>query len=292
MKQFTLAFYQILLNHVQDLITVVSIDGKIVYDSPAVVSLLGFQQHDREGKSAYDLVHPDDIAYLKREFNDGLLHPGQLRIVRFRLRRNDERYLHVEATASFFASIFGPVHAGVVLSIREISQKLRVEEEALVRLHALEASANGIAITNNDGIIEWVNPAFTTLTGYTLAEAIGQHTRILRAPRQSEKFYKELWDTILSNKTWHGELQNKRKDGTLYEEEMTISPIVTGDAISHFVAIKQDITERKSQKVLLEKHAKELENINKLMIGRELKMQELKKENDQLRRQVIVKQDG
>jgi PAS domain S-box-containing protein len=244
---------------------------------------LGFNQQERVGESAYDLVHPDDIAYLKTEFQAGLLQHGQLRIVRFRLLTKAGHYLQVEATASFFVSLFGPIHAGAVLSIREIGQNIRIEEEASVRLHALEASANAIAITTTDGLIEWVNPAFTTLTGYGLAEAIGQHTRILRSPRQSQAFYQQLWQTILSGNTWHGELQNKRKDGTLYEEEMTINPIMTKGTITHFVAIKQDITQRNKQKFLLEQHTKELENMNKLMIGRELRMQELKKELEQLR---------
>jgi two-component system cell cycle response regulator len=120
--------------------------------------------------------------------------------------------------------------------------------ESLVRLQvaALEAAANPILISRRDGTIIWVNKAFEELSGYTRDEAIGQNTRLLRSGKQSRAFYKNLWRTILSGQRWRGELVNRRKDGTLYHEEMTITPVMdgTGDS-THFIAIKLDITERK-----------------------------------------------
>ena len=114
------------------------------------------------------------------------------------------------------------------------------------RSAALESAANGILITDPNGRIRWANPAFTTLTGYSAAEAVGQNPRLLKSDKQDEAFYQTLWQTILAGNVWHGEVINRRKDGTLYEEEMTITPVRNAaGAIASFVAIKQDVTQRK-----------------------------------------------
>ncbi len=124
----------------------------------------------------------------------------------------------------------------------------RAEEEDLLHLQvaALEAAANSIIISRRDGTIIWVNEAFEQLSGYTRGEALGQNTCLLKSGQHPSSFYKEMWETVLSGKRWRGELVNRRKDGSLYQEEMTITPVKnrSGD-ITHFIAIKLDITERK-----------------------------------------------
>ena len=111
---------------------------------------------------------------------------------------------------------------------------------------AMEAAANGVAITDREGLILWVNPAFRQLTGYDRDEAVGQNPRVLKSGRHPPEFYRQLWETILRGEPWHGQLVNRRKDGTLYTEEMTITPVhAQGKAITHFVAIKEDVTARK-----------------------------------------------
>ncbi len=117
---------------------------------------------------------------------------------------------------------------------------------------ALNACADVIMITDRTGAIEWVNPAFTTLTGYTPSEAIGKNPRdLVNSGLQDKDFFKTLWETILSGQVWRGELVNRRKDGSLYAEEMTITPVYDETStISHFIAIKQDITLRKHSEAL------------------------------------------
>ncbi|HNB51481.1 MAG TPA: PAS domain S-box protein [Anaerolineales bacterium] len=122
------------------------------------------------------------------------------------------------------------------------------KQQLFLQSTALEASANAIMILNRNGSIEWANPAFTTLTGYRFPEEVfAKNPRdLLRSGRQDEAFYKTLWDTILAGQTWRGELVNRRKDGSFYDEEMTITPVHDpAGQISHFIAVKQDITERK-----------------------------------------------
>jgi PAS domain S-box-containing protein len=128
----------------------------------------------------------------------------------------------------------------------EIAERKRAEESLLVQNTALQSAANSILITDRDGIIISANKAFSQLTGYPQEEVVGNKPNILKSGSQSQSFYKKLWETILSGEVWKGEIENKRKDGSLYLEEMTITPVrKAGGEISHFIAIKQDITERK-----------------------------------------------
>ncbi len=131
---------------------------------------------------------------------------------------------------------------------RDLTPRKRDAEQLRLQAASLEAAANAIVITDYEGKIVWVNRAFTAMTGYSKEEVLGKDPRLLKSEEQPESYYAELWSTISSGKIWHSELVNRRKDGTTYTEEMTITPIAqnVGQANwSHFIAIKQDITERK-----------------------------------------------
>lgn len=128
------------------------------------------------------------------------------------------------------------------------SRKERRQAESLLHLRtaALEAAANGVLISDHTGQIVWVNQAFSTLTGYSAQEAIGQTPRILKSGKHDQAFYRNLWETILAGQVWHGEMINRRRDGSLYVEEATIAPLRSEQGpITHFIDIKQDITDRK-----------------------------------------------
>jgi diguanylate cyclase (GGDEF)-like protein/PAS domain S-box-containing protein len=119
------------------------------------------------------------------------------------------------------------------------------EQLSELKAAALEAAANAIAITDREGIIVWVNPAFHQLTGYSREEAIGQSIRLLKSGQHPATFYKSLWDAILAGEKWQGHIVNRRKDGSLYDEAMTIAPVQNGNGkITHFIAVKQDTTDQ------------------------------------------------
>jgi len=105
----------------------------------------------------------------------------------------------------------------------------------------VDAMRDAVVVTSSDGTIVYVNPAFTRLTGYGADEAIGANPRILRSGQQSEEFYRDLWDTVLSGETWHGEVVNRRKDGSIYADDMTIVPFVVDDDVTHMIATKRDV---------------------------------------------------
>jgi len=112
---------------------------------------------------------------------------------------------------------------------------------------ALSGTANAVVITDRDGTIEWVNPAFETMSGYRSSVAIGATPRLVHSGVQDEEFYRELWDTILAGQVWRGQVVNRRSDGELYTVSEIITPVVAGNGeIQNFVAIQEDITERVS----------------------------------------------
>jgi PAS domain S-box-containing protein len=130
---------------------------------------------------------------------------------------------------------------------KRIERELRENTERMrIQTSALDAAANGVVITDCRGTIQWVNAAFTRLTGYPAAEVLGKNPRFLKSGHHPESFYRKIWSTILRGRVWMGEVVNRRKDGRLYHEENTITPVIDeGGAITHFIAVKQDITERK-----------------------------------------------
>ncbi|MGA2176113.1 MAG: PAS domain S-box protein [Verrucomicrobiota bacterium] len=144
----------------------------------------------------------------------------------------------------------------------EVTERKRTEEKLRVQTTALDAAANAIVITDDNGTIQSVNPAFTALTGYTAQEAVGQNPRLLKSGNQDEAFYRNLWQTISSGQVWSGELTNRRKDGSLYVEEMTITPLRGADGvIARYIGIKRDITERKRSEEALRASQQIIEGI-------------------------------
>lgn len=145
--------------------------------------------------------------------------------------------------------------------VNDITERRRAEDQRRLQTQALEAAANSIIITDRDGIIQWVNPAFTRLTGYTAEEVVGENPRFLKSNRHNRAFYQTLWETILSGQIWRGQMINRRKDGTFYHDEMTITPVRNEQgAITHFIAIKQDVTGRVEAEARLHKWAQIFEH--------------------------------
>ena len=122
-----------------------------------------------------------------------------------------------------------------------------------------------IVITDTSGTIQYVNPAFTRMTLYGAEEVVGQNTRILKSDRQDAAYYRELWTTILAGEIWHGELINRRKDGTHYTAEMSITPVRDpGGAITNFIAIMQDVTGHRATEAALQSSEKSLEEVQRI----------------------------
>ncbi len=232
-------------------------------------NLFGFEKDEVEAssQSSYDLIHPDDLERVQAGVQAALASKSEFWSDEYRFRRKDGSYATVEDRGLITRDADG--HAIRMLgAMQDITERKRAEASLLLQSGALEAAANTIVITDRQGLIEWANQAFTTGTGYSVKEAIGKRPGdLIRSGLQDTLFYKELWKTILAGEVWRGELVNKRKDGSLYTEEMTITPLKdAGGEIAHFVAVKQDVTQRK----LLEERflqAQKLEAVGRLAGG-------------------------
>ncbi len=167
-------------------------------------------------------------------------------------------------------------------TVMEITTRKQAEQQLQLQSTALASSANAIMITDTDGTILWVNHAYCVLTGYEMGEVIGRNPReLVKSGRQEEGYYRRLWDTILAGDVWHDEIVNRRKDGSLYTEDQTITPVRNERGeITHFVAVKVDVTEREEARkriLRLNRVYRMLSAINALIVhvrGREELLQE------------------
>lgn len=172
--------------------------------------------------------------------------------------------------------------------IIDISLRKKAEERLRKLTRAVEQSPESIVLTDLDGNIEYVNPTFEKNTGYTLKEVMDKNPRILQSGNTPKETYTELWKAILAGKTWYGELQNKKKNGDLYWESAVISGVTDEHGkVTGFLAVKQDVTAMKQYQEQLEARTRESERMNALMVGRELRMMELKQEIETLKAQII-----
>lgn len=161
-------------------------------------------------------------------------------------------------------SLVGRVLATYVNQIKRALAELQVKDGAL------QAAANAIVITDPLGHIEWANQAFSQLSGYSLREARGRNPReLVKSGQHDDAFYGGMWQTIMAKRVWQGSLVNRHKNGALHHEEMTITPVLDAQAqITHFVAVKQDITERKqAEKTLHDLHQRTAALLNSMVAG-------------------------
>jgi len=228
-------------------------DGKVNLINQKGCEILGYAEEEILGKDWFENFVPERYRAQLGQNHDNFVAEGQPEYMSWEnpvlTKTGNERLI---AWQNIVLDDEQGNYTGTISSGEDITDRVLAEKQIGLQSAALNAAANSIVITDQKGIIEWVNPAFTQLTGYTVEDVIGKNPRVLKSGKQEEPFYAELWKTILVGKTWQGELQNKRKDGTLYVEEMTITPVLTESGeITHFVAVKQDVTEQVHARVAL-----------------------------------------
>ncbi|HRJ70837.1 MAG TPA: PAS domain S-box protein [Terrimicrobiaceae bacterium] len=233
-----------MLENVHLVSATLDVHGTITFANEHLLKLTGWRREEILGRNWFDVFIPADSPVR----TDPFLHIGQGRVPpqyeNEILTREGKRRNIAWSNALLRGShgeIEGIAGIGVDITARKVT------DTELRRLRAaVEQTANSIVITNVRGLIEYVNPAFEKATGYSAAEVTGQSPRVLKSGEQGEEFYHQLWQTISAGKSWHGQFHNRRKDGTLFWESATISPVLdaTGEVLS-YIAVKQDITERK-----------------------------------------------
>lgn len=219
--------------------------GCLLTVNPSLCRMLGYGMAELEGRRWLDLIYPDDPA-ANRDALDRLIQDGGQPVEiegRWRSKAGAEVWIHLSVTAVRQGWTDQPLLIGMAQNITERKQ---AEDERRKLLWAVEQSPTSIVITDVKGTIEYVNHKFVQITGYEQKEAIGQNPSIIKSGTTPPEIYEGLWQTITAGQEWQGELQNRKRDGTLYWERASISPVRTADGtITHFLAIKEDITERR-----------------------------------------------
>jgi len=238
------ARFRSLIDNSTDIIALAEIDSSIAFLSPAFERVLGFQAAERLGTSAMDLIWPDDLARMRALFERAVGCPREVIPWELRVRHRDGGYRWLEGTATNLVD--EPSVRGIVVNCHDVTDR-KATTDALTQLsRAVEQSPVSIVITDPHGTINYVNPKFCSLTGYAAEEVIGQNPRLLKSGNLPPQVYEELWRAISSGREWRGELLNRKKNGELYWELASISPILDAEGrIACFVAVKEDITARK-----------------------------------------------
>ncbi|MGA8184708.1 MAG: PAS domain S-box protein, partial [Terriglobia bacterium] len=235
--------YAELFENATDSILVFDLTGRLTKINRAAEALIGYRREETANLTIHQLVPPEDHEVSHQELAR-LGAGGEPATREWKVLTQDGRRVPVEVSARTIYQDGKPI--GIQAIARDITNNKRIEAENSRLGAVVEQAADGVVITDTEGTIQYVNPAFTLMTGYSAAEAIGQNPRILNSGQQDLTYYTNLWQTILRGQVWHGELANQRKDGTVYLEEMTIAPARDASgAITNYAAIKRDITERK-----------------------------------------------
>lgn len=224
-------------------VSITDMNDTLLFVNHAFLTTYGYSENEILGKNISVLQSPKNPPDLGRVIRDAARVAGwQGELLN---RAKDGREFPVLLSTSIVRDDNGRAIALVGVA-SDITERKKAEETRLLLSTALESTANGVVITDLKGTIAWVNKAFSMMTGYSGGEVIGQNPRILKSGEQDDLFYQDLWKVISAGSVWTGELINKKKDGCLYSEEMTITPLKANDGgITNYIAIKQDITARR-----------------------------------------------
>lgn len=246
-------------------------DDSFVYVNRATEQISGFSSEELCGKRFWDIVHPEDRDMvrdrgLRRQRSEDVPERYEFRIV-----RKDGSVRWLDFTAGKIDWQGQPAGLGTAFDITE--RKEAEAERAMLAL-VIEQAGEAVVVTDLEGTIQYVNPAFEQLTGYSRPEAVGRNPRILKSGRQDETFYRNLWETITKGETWRGRFVNRRKDGTLYTEAATIARVRNEKGgVVGYMAVKRDITEHlqlAEEKAKLEAQylqAQKMESVGRLAGG-------------------------
>ena len=214
--------------------------GELVYANKAALEFLEGTSEDILGTSAFDFVHPDSREFLASRL--ATLREGESNAAAIIKIVTPGSGMVRDVEISSARLIFSGQDSYISI-FRDVSEELKQEANQRRLVTAIEQANESVVITDQTGTVEYVNPAFTEVSGYSSDEIIGRNPGLIRSGEHDNRFYRNLWDTITAGKVWKGRLVNRRKNGELFTEMATISPVRdAADKITHYVAVKRDVS--------------------------------------------------
>ncbi|MEK6752792.1 MAG: PAS domain S-box protein [Chloroflexota bacterium] len=223
-----------------------SVDGTVEFVSEQTQEILGFRPTDfiTDPTRWRSLIHPEDIPAVQSQ-TASIMKTGLPGLRHYRIKDTNGEYRWMEDRVSPEKDKTGKVVRTFGVA-RDITERKQAEVKLRLQATALDTAANAVFITDREGIIQWVNPAFSRITGFTVEQAVSRTPRILKSGLYPREFYEKVWRTILAGDVWQGEMINRHRAGNHYTVHQTVTPLRGPEGeITHFVAIQQDITERK-----------------------------------------------
>lgn len=202
-----------IIDYSSDIVIMLDKDRKQTLVSPIAEKITGFKPDELIGKSIDEFIHPDDVSSVLATYQLVLDNPRAWHKAQYRHMHKTKGWIWLEGSAQNFLNY--PEFNAVLLSVRDISENKQKELEMKKLTIAMEQSPATIVITNLDGDIEYANPKFEEITGYSRKEVLGKNPKILKSGLQNKAFYDAMWNTLTNGKTWRGELCNKKKNGDL-----------------------------------------------------------------------------
>ena len=234
--------FRALVENAFDATVLMNGDGVIQWASNSCSRVLGLEAQQLLGSNGFDLLNGGDSNLARLWWRELLRHPGEPVQGSFRHRNGTLR--EIEGVGTNW--LHEPAVEAVVFNFRDVTERCRAEEKLRKLSSAVEQAADVVVMTDREGTIEYVNPAFEKLTCYRREEVVGQNPRLLKSGMQDPRFYQELWQTISRGEVYRGVLINRKKGGELYYAEKTITPVRDSEgAITHFISNDRDITERR-----------------------------------------------
>ena len=235
-------------------------NGKILFANQSFYRLSGLLPEDLATVTVFDLVHPDEREKITEFARLHMKNEQPQNNYEIRAYNKERKMIYLDLSVSKIT--YNNQQAILTIGM-DITSRKRNQETIKKLTAAIEQSPIMIMITNMAGDIEYVNPLFTEISGFTREEVSGQNARILSSGQESVHIYRELWQTILSGQIWRGELLNKKKNGELFWESLVISPILNGqNEIGHFVAVMEDVTQKRKHHEALKQREEDLRQAN------------------------------
>ena len=244
------AKFRLLTENTSDNIWTMNLDGRLTFISQSISRIRGYSAEEAITQSLDEVIAPNSLATAYAKLGETVANvklgiPVEKVLLELELLCKDGSSVWTEIIINGMYDNDG-AFVQLVGVTRDIGKRRRREFELLKLSRAVEQTPVSIVITDVAGYIEFVNPKFSELTGYTSEEAVGRNPRVLKSGNTPKSTYKDLWETIKSGKIWQGEFHNKSKDGSLFWEHATISPLRdSAGSITHFIAVKENITEKK-----------------------------------------------